>query len=420
MAIDIAPRHTGIDRCPLAPDLVTPARGALAPTSASGQVVIVGGAIMGSFCAWALKQAGFAGPITVVEKDPTYQQSSTALSAASIRTQFGTPANIQMSLYAARMFRDIQAVFGDDADIAYREQGYLILGGHDQVAERTAAATMQRAQGADIQLLGPDELRARFPGICFDDVGIGSFGARDEGWFDAWSLLQLVRRAARQAGVEYVTATVESFETADAGVKGVVLADGQRMACETCVLAAGPWSGRLAAKLGITLPVVPRKRTVFSFKAPFQLANFPMLFDSSGLWVRPEGEGYIGGIQPSAENDADADGDFEPQHDLFEETYWPLLAKRIPAMEQLRLQRAWAGHYEVNTLDHNGVVGAHDELRNLIFATGFSGHGVMHAPAVGRAVAELITQGGYQSIDLSPLGWDRIRTSTPMVESIIY
>lgn len=113
-------------------------------------------------------------------------------------------------------------------------------------------------------------------------------------------------------------------------------------------------------------------------------------------------------------------GRLGPQHELLEETYWPLLATRIPTMEQMRLQRAWAGHYEVNTLDHNGVVGPHDELRNLIFATGFSGHGVMHAPAVGRGVAELIVHGGYSSIDLAPLGWARIRTSTPVVETIVY
>ena len=388
--------------------------------NAAGRVVIVGGAIMGSFSAWAMRQAGFAGAITVVEKDPSYQYSSTALSAASIRTQFGTPTNIRMSLYAAEMFRGIRSVFGDDADIGLREQGYLILGGVDQVADRVAAAEMQRAHGADIQVLGPGELRARWPGIHFDDVGVGTFGARHEGWFDAWSLLQLVRRAARQSGVEYLRATVAGFDTDDAKVHGVRLSDGQRVGCDVCVVAAGAWSGRLLAGLGIELPVVPKKRTVFSFKTPFKLDNFPMLFDTSGLWIRPEGEGYIGGIQPSAKNDADADGDFEPQHDLLEETYWPLLATRIPAMEQLRLQRAWAGHYEVNTLDHNGVVGLHDELANLIFATGFSGHGVMHAPAVGRAVAELVVHGGYRAIDLGPLGWARIRSSTPMVETIVY
>ena len=390
------------------------------PRANSAQVVIVGGAIMGSFSAWALREAGFAGTVTVVEKDPTYQFSSTALSAASIRTQFGTPTNIEMSLYGAQMFRTIKAVFGAEADIGFHEKGYLILGRADQVAERTAAVELQRAHGADIQLMVPDELRARFPGINFDDVAIGTFGAQHEGWFDAWSLLCTVRQAARQLNIDYVEASVKGFETDDAKVTGVVLSTGQRLPCDYCVVAAGAWSGRLMASLGIDLPVVPKKRTVFSFKTPFRLGNFPMLFDASGIWVRPEGEGYIGGIQPLPENDGDADGDFEPQHDLLEEPFWPLLAARIPAMEQLRLHRAWAGHYEVNTLDHNGVVGPHHELTNLIFATGFSGHGVMHAPAVGRGVAELITSGGYRSIDMCPLGWDRIRTSTPMVESIVY
>lgn len=390
------------------------------PHAHTPRTVIVGGAIMGSFVAWALREAGYAGTITVVEQDPTYQFSSTALSAASIRTQFGTPANIAMSLYAAQLFRDLPRIFGDDADIGFQERGYLILGGHDQVAERIAAAEMQRACGADIEVLLPDDLRARFPGMHFDDVGIGTFGARHEGWFDAWQLLTIVRRAARAARVDYVEGRVTAFETTASSVTGVTLADGTRLGCDHCVIAAGAWSGRLLSALGIDLPVVPRKRTVFSFETPFRLPNFPMLFDTSGLWIRPEGNGYIGGIQPLPEHDADADGDFVPHHAMLEDPYWPLLAERIPAMEQLRLQRAWAGHYEVNTLDHNGVVGPHDGFGNLLFATGFSGHGVMHAPAVGRAVAELITAGTYRTIDLGALGWGRIASSTPMVESIVY
>jgi glycine/D-amino acid oxidase-like deaminating enzyme len=386
----------------------------------AGHVVIVGGAIMGSFCAWSLRQSGFTGQVTVVEKDPTYQFSSTALSAAGIRTQFGTPENIRMSLFAADMFRNIKAVFGEDADVGYREQGYLILGSVEQADERAAAAAMQRAEGAEILVLDPQALGARFPGIRFDDVGVGTLGVRHEGWFDAWSLLSLVRRAARRLGVEYVEAAVRGFDTRNARVTGVRLADGSTVACDICVLAAGAQSGRLVAPLEIALPVVPKKRTVFSFKTPFRLANFPMLFDTSGIWIRPEGEGYIGGIQPPDERDADADGDFEPQHELMEELFWPRLGERIPAMQELRLQRAWAGHYEVNTLDHNGVVGFHDELRNLVFATGFSGHGVMHAPAVGRGVAELIATGRFLTIDMSALGWERIRSSTPLFESIVY
>jgi FAD-dependent oxidoreductase domain-containing protein 1 len=388
--------------------------------SIPAHTVIVGGAIIGSFCAWSLREAGYRGKITVVERDPTYQYSSTALSAASIRTQFGTPVNIRMSLYGAQFFRDIKNIFGAEADIGYREKGYLILGCHDQVEQRMAAVQMQRAHGADIHALLPDELASRFPGISFDGIGIGTLGAQHEGWFDAWSLLSLVRGAARRLDVRYVEGAASGFETTDARVTGVRLSDGETISCDVCVLAAGALSGRLVAPLGIDLPVVPRKRTVFCFKTPFKLPNFPMLFDTSGVWVRPEGEGYIGGIQPAQEDDADADGDFEPHHALLEDPFWPLLATRIPAMEELRLQRAWAGHYEVNTLDHNGVVGGHDELGNLIFATGFSGHGVMHAPAVGRAVAELITHGGFQTLDVSPLGWSRIRSGTALTESIVY
>ena len=390
------------------------------PHAQHQDIVIVGGAIVGSFCAWSLRQAGFAGGITVVEKDSSYQFSSTALSAASIRTQFATPVNIAMSLYGARMLRDIKAVFGDDADIGFHEKGYLILGGPEHLDDRRAAVHMQCALGADIVALTPQELARRFPGISVDGIAIGTLGRQHEGWFDAWSLLSLVRGAARKLGVRYVEAAATSFRTKGGQVTAVRLANGDELPCDSCVLAAGALSGRLAATLDVALPVVPRKRTVFSFRAPFRLESFPMLFDASGLWIRPEGDGFIGGIQPAADADGDADGDFEPQHALMEDVYWPLLATRIPAMEQLRLNRAWAGHYEVNTLDHNGVVGPHDELSNLVFATGFSGHGVMHAPAVGRGVAELITTGAFQTIDMSPLGWARIRTSTPLVESIVY
>jgi glycine/D-amino acid oxidase-like deaminating enzyme len=185
-------------------------------------------------------------------------------------------------------------------------------------------------------------------------------------------------------------------------------------------MAAGAASGRLIEGLGQPLPVTPRKRSVFSFRAPLKAANFPMLFDSSGAWVRPEGEGFIGGIQPPADRDPDASGDYEPHHDLMDEVFWPAIAARIPALEQLRLDRAWAGHYEVNGLDHNGILGPHDQIANLVFATGFSGHGVMHAPAAGRGVAELVLHGRYTSLDMSALGYHRIRAGEPMHESIVY
>lgn len=389
--------------------------------SRNSRIVIVGGAIVGSFCAWELRRAGHTGPITVVDKDMSYERSSTALSAASIRTQFGTPTCIAMSLHAIDLFRDLGKQLGeDDAHIDYVEAGYLILGAPGQVDDRTAAAEMQRAHGADVVALTGDDLASRFPQLDFAGVGIGTFGLSGEGWFDAWSLLSLVKRAARRLRVDYLEAAVTGFEIDGDAVAAVRLASGETLECDICVLAAGALSGRLAALAGIDLPVVPKKRSVFNFEAPVSREGFPMLFDSSGIWVRPEGNGFIGGIQPVAANDHDADDDFEPHHDLFEDVYWPLLAHRIPDMDQLRLRRSWAGHYEVNLLDHNAVIGPHDVLGNLLFATGFSGHGVMHAPAAGRGIAELITTGEYETIDLTPLGWDRIRDHRPMHEMMVY
>lgn len=388
--------------------------------SAREKVVIVGGAIMGSFAAWSLRREGFGGEITVIEKDPSYRFCSTALSAAAIRTQFGTPVNIQMSLYGVDFFRQIKQRFGPAADIGYREKGYLILGGVEAVAARRAAAAMQRAEGADVLALSPDEIAAHFPYMSMEGVGIGTFGPTGEGWFDAWSLLSLVRGAAKDLGVRYVTGEAAGFTLNGDSIQAVRLQDGQSLPCDWCVMTAGAASGRLMAALGQPLPVSPRKRTVFSFRAPLKAADFPMLFDTSGIWIRPEGDGFIGGIQPPADRDPDATDDFEPDHSLMQDTFWPALAARIPAMEELRLERAWAGHYEVNALDHNGVVGLHDDIANLVISTGFSGHGVMHSPAAGRGVAELIIHGGFVSLDLSALGYGRIRAGAPLPESIVY
>jgi glycine/D-amino acid oxidase-like deaminating enzyme len=133
----------------------------------------------------------------------------------------------------------------------------------------------------------------------------------------------------------------------------------------------------------------------------------PLVVDPTGLWVRPEGAVYLCGVSPPEEADPRAE-DFDVDYALFDEVVWPALARRIPAMEALKLQRAWAGHYDFNTLDQNAILGPHPDLRNFLFANGFSGHGLQQAPAVGRAIAELIVHGRYVSLDLSVFGYDRI------------
>ncbi|QFS83475.1 N-methyltryptophan oxidase [Roseivivax sp. THAF40] len=369
---------------------------------------------MGSFTALSLREAGFTGPITVIERDLSYARSSTALSAASIRTQFDTALLVEMSLYGAAFLR------ARAAEMAFREGGYLVLSAADAAEDRARLVAMQNAAGAEVALLDRRALSARFPFLNTEDLACGSFGTRHEGWFDAWSLLSHARAGAKAAGVTYLVGEVAGLCVRGEAVDAVQLADGTRLACDWCVIAAGALSAPLVAAIGIDLPVVPKKRTAFAFDALVPGAGVPMIFDTSGLWVRPEGRGFIGGIQPPPERDCHAPDDLDPDHDLLLEAFWPPLAHRIPAMEELRVSRAWAGHYEMCTLDQNAVIGPHDRYGNLLFCTGFSGHGIQHAPAAGRGVAEWIAHGAYRTLDLAPLGWARIAQGRPLLEGMVF
>jgi len=198
-------------------------------------------------------------------------------------------------------------------------------------------------------------------------------------------------------------------------VQGVVLDDGTRIACGSLINAAGSGAAALARSAGIELPVQPRKRCVFHVRSPALTPGCPLVVDPSGVYFRPEGTGWLCGVAPPEHEDPPCE-DFEVQHALFDEHIWPVLAARVDGFEALRVMRAWAGHYDVNLLDHNMILGAHPDIDNLLFANGFSGHGLQHAPAVGRALSELVVHGVYRSLDLSRLGWARVLRQEPLRE----
>jgi FAD-dependent oxidoreductase domain-containing protein 1 len=377
-------------------------------TTQTFDVVIVGGAAVGSAVAYFLiHDLGFTGSIAVIERDPTYARAATTLSAASIRQQFSTPENIRMSQFGVAFFRDLKARFGADADIAFRERGYLLMAGESGAATLRANHAVQAAEGADIALLDPGAMAVKFPWLNTADLTLGAFGRTGEGWFDAHSLLTLLRNAAHANGARYIHGKVTGISREGKRVTGVTLASGERIACGTLVNAAGPQAGDVAALAGIALPVEPRKRSVFVVACRTPLPDMPLMVDPSGVWVRPEGEMYICGVSPPEDADPRAI-DFEVDHALFDDVVWPALAHRLPAMEALKLQRAWAGHYDYNTLDQNAVIGRHPEITNFIFANGFSGHGLQQSPATGRAVAELIVHGKFLALDLSIFGYERV------------
>jgi FAD-dependent oxidoreductase domain-containing protein 1 len=380
-------------------------------------VVIVGGAAIGSAVAYfLLHDLGFAGTVAVIERDPTYARAATTLSAASIRQQFSTPENIRMSRFGIAFFDGLKLRFGRDASVGFRAGGYLLLADAAGRDVLKANHTVQRAEHADVVLMDATELKDRFPWLQTSDIAAGAFGRSGEGWFDAHSVLQLLRRGARERGALYLHGEVTGIERRRNHVDAATLADGRRIACGTLVNAAGPQAGDVAALARLRLPVEPRKRCVFVVACRSEISGMPLLVDTSGVWVRPEGNGFICGVSPPADADPRADDDFEVNYGLFEDIVWPALARRVPAMEALKLVRGWAGHYDFNALDQNAVIGRHPQVTNFIFANGFSGHGLQQAPAAGRAVAELIVHGRFTSLDLARFGYERIAAGRPLRE----
>jgi FAD-dependent oxidoreductase domain-containing protein 1 len=389
--------------------------------SERADLVIVGGAIIGSSVATFLAaRPDWSGRIVVVERDPTYRTSSTTLSAASIRLQFSTPLNIEISRFGIGLFRDLDRWLGvagaPPPAIDFVEGGYLFLATPAGLPILEQNHAVQRAHGVQVALLDPAELAARFPWLRTDDLAGGSLGLADEGWFDAYALLQAFRRKAHSLGVEYLAGSVESVERDGATLSGVRLADGRRIVTDRLVNAAGPRAAQVAAMAGLELPVHPRKRFVYHFACRRRLGAVPLTIAPSGVYFRPEGESWIAGYSPR-DGEPDPDTlDLEVDRSRFDDVVWPELAHRVPAFEAVRLLDAWAGHYEVNTLDHNAVIGPHPELPGFLFANGFSGHGLQQAPAVGRGLAEWIATGGYETLDLSPLGYERILRNEPIAE----
>jgi FAD-dependent oxidoreductase domain-containing protein 1 len=360
-------------------------------------VCIVGAGVMGASVAYWLTRLRPGLSVVLVERDRTFARASSALSASSIRQQFSSPVNVRMSLFGAQFLRE--------HGIAFNESGYLYLG-----SDFHAVHEVQRGCGADIALLDKEALKRRFPWLNVEDVAQGSLGLSGEGWFDGQALHSLFLKEARAAGARLIEGDVASIE------EGKVHLRDETLPCRHAVNAAGPWARSLAATAGIDLPVHARRRTVFVLSSPARLPGCPLVIDPGGFWFRPDGEVFIAGDEPALDAD---DLPLEPNLAEFDEGLWARMAHRVPAFEALRVERAWAGYYEMNLFDHNAIIGAHPAQPGLWFINGFSGHGLQHAAAAGRGLAEQILFGEFRSLDLSPLSFQRILDNRPLREANI-
>ena len=390
-------------------------------------VVIVGGGVVGSASAHYLRKNGFTGSIALVEKDTSWALGCTARSVGGLRQQFSTPENIHLSKFGVTLVKNLKQEFGPDSDIGFKEQGYLICATPEGLPILEENHAVQIANGADNVLLRGDELAARFPWLVTEGIAAGCFGLSGEGWVDPYMFAALFRKSAIAKGVELIQDEVTGVTRERQRITGVTLASAEAISCGTLVNAAGANGRKVAALAGIDIPVVPKKRFVYTFHCKEALAGVPLLIDPSGAWCRPEGRPdasgqlFIGSIAP-AEGEPDPemdDNDFSVDPHLFEDQLWPLLAHRIPAFEQIRPGRAWAGPYDMNLFDHNAILGPVGDIDNLLLANGFSGHGLQQSPAVGRALAEWVIHGHYRTLDVSDLGFDRIAKQRPVLEKCI-
>jgi FAD-dependent oxidoreductase domain-containing protein 1 len=396
----------------------------VANADARFDVVVVGGGIMGSSVAyWLAASPHFSGSIAVVEKDPSYVYSTTARSNSSIRMQFSTALNIEMSKFGIGFVKNIKDYLSTDSEepqISFVENGYLFLA-NDAAGQRILLRNheIQRRQGiVDVVVLGPDELAARFPWLNIDGVTCGTLGLRNEGWFDAYSLLQAFKKKARSLGVTYIADEIVAMKRAGGHIAGVVAKARGDLEAGVVVNAAGAWARQIAAMAGVDLPVVPRRRFVFVFDCPTRIQGMPLLIDPEGFYVRPERDCYLCGMKPPADNDPDSH-DFDVDYQWFDDELWPRLARWVPAFETVKVRRAWTGHYEYNTFDRNALLGRHPTVDNLYFCNGFSGHGMQQSPAAGRGISELIIHGRYETLDLSEFSVARLAENRPIVEQYV-
>ena len=371
---------------------------------------------MGSSTACFLAMLDPAASVCVIEPDPTYDWCSSLRASGGVRVLFSCPENIEMSKFGRdfiRAFPQQMAVDGREAPVDWVQGGYLFIVPPRALPLIEANYARQRALGCDVELLDPRGLKERFPSMFVDDLG-GGVHSPGDGWCDPNGLLQGFRRKAIASGVEYIRDRVTALTRAGKRVSEAQLASGETVGADVFVNATGAWAGELCAMVDMPLPVVPLRRFEHYFTAGSHIERLPYVKDLDRLAFRSEGVGFSGGL---VDSDEPRGFNFEVDHGYFERVVWPALAHRFPAFEAARCHRTWSGLYEQCELDGNPIIGNWpDELENFFVVSGFSGHGMMHAPAAGRAIAELITTGSFQTLDLSRLGYGRVVRGEPYAE----
>ena len=382
----------------------------------TADVVIIGGGIVGSSIAYHLTAAGCRN-VLVIERESTQGKGSTGKSMGGVRAQFSTTVNIQMSLYSIPFYATFEERLGHPC--GYRPQGYLFCAtSHKHLDYLKGNYERQVALGlSKVRLVSGNEIRSMFPQLRSDDIVGGSFCASD-GFVDPYSAMVGLMTWAGEHGAKIWKATLVTGITRKSG--GITAVETTRGPVSTAVvvICAGPWAAEVASFVGINLPVEPLRRMLVPTEPFDQFPHTaPMIIDmSNGFHFRPEGLGFL-----MAWNDPEETPGFKTDFDpAFVEKILTRAANRVPCFENVAVnpKRAWAGLYEM-TPDHHPILGPVEEVSGLFLANGFSGHGVMHAPATGKILSDLILEGRCDLVDTSLLGLSRFAAGKLIEETAV-
>ena len=382
----------------------------------TADVVIIGGGIVGSSIAYHLAAEGCT-DVLVIEREAHQGKGSTGKSMGGVRAQFATPVNIEMSLYSINFFAHFDEVVGHPAD--YRPHGYLFVATSERHMEYLRANNeRQKALGLkNVEFVTREDIVKTVPQLRADDILGGTFCPTD-GFVDPHSVMMGFMLNARERGTRlWLDTAVTGIDLENGRMTGVETTRG-RVATGAVVNASGAWAADVARMAGVELPVVPLRRQLVPTEPFDELpARFPMVIDmSTGFHFRREGRRIL-----LAWNDPEETPGFKTDFDSsFIEKILTRAASRVPCLAEAEVnpQRAWAGLYEM-TPDHHAIIGEAPTVHGLFFANGFSGHGVMHSPATGRIISELILQGEAHLLDAKPLGVERFAEGRLLEETSV-
>jgi sarcosine oxidase subunit beta len=383
----------------------------------SADVVIIGGGIVGSSIAYQLTRAGCRN-VLILEREAHQGKGSTGKSMGGVRAQFSTPVSIRMSLYSIPFFRDFEDVLGHPS--GYRAQGYLFVATSEpHLNYLRANHSRQAALGlTTARLLGAKDVAEMVPQLRSDDILGGSFCSTD-GFVDPYSVMTgFTLRAIDQGARLERDVTVTGIQKDARGITAVETSQGDRVTTRTVVNAAGPWAAQVAHLAGLDLPVEPLRRMLVPTEPFDKIAHSaPMIIDmSTGFHFRPEGLGLL-----MAWNDPEETHGFKTNFDrAFVEKILTRAVSRVPVLEEVEVNpsRAWAGLYEM-TPDHHPILGAAPGITGFYCANGFSGHGVMHSPATGKILADLILKGSTDLIDAELVNYSRFAEGRLIEETAV-